>query len=207
MPGTLPCGRLRALSQAPLPRHQPRAPLPQRPGGARAASHVLGETSTLLLSTSSRAAAAAEPLPPRMRRLGAPLASALGRAVPSLRLRVICATRVDLIRAPDDPPSTIPGRTPADATNDVALEFLRDCESATTLADVGDEELAALLCVRAGEQDGGTKACRQVTRVVAHHECCVCANACSPRRLTRRYLTNRPPCAADRRRGDAKPLA
>ena len=157
------------------------------------APHRMCLASALLLYTSPILLAAAEPLPPRMRRLGAPLASALGRAVPSLRLRVICATRVDLIRAPDDPPSTIPGRTPADATNDVALEFLRDCESATTLADVGDEELAALLCVRAGEQGGGTKARRQVAGVVAHRGCCVCANACAPRWLTRRYLPNRTP--------------
>lgn len=81
-----------------------------------------------------------------MRRLGAPLASALGRAT---RVRVIYASRIDRIRAPDDAPSTVPGRTAADATEDVALEFLRDCETAT-LADVGDEELARLLCVRAG---------------------------------------------------------
>jgi hypothetical protein len=101
-----------------------------------------------------------------MRRLSAPLASLLGRAVPRLRLRVIVSSRIDLIRAPDDPPSTLPGRTAEDAANDVALEFLRDCDSATTLADVGDEELPALLFVRAGEhwQGGGTK-------VTSRHSC------------------------------------
>jgi hypothetical protein len=97
-----------------------------------------------------------------MRRLLVPVGKYSTAQLPQrkgLLKRVFFASPAQLIRAPDDAPSTQPGRSTIDAANDVAAEFLRDCESAQNLGDVGDDDLAEMLLARNGNNHKVRHAC------------------------------------------------
>ena len=113
--------------------------------------------------------------------------------------RMYFASPAQLIRAPDDAPSTQPGRSTIDAANDVAAEFLRDCESAQNLGDVGDDDLAEMLLARHGNNHKVRHACVDTVSNRSHaaRAAAGCGSDASANSVQKRLLVALNFCADD----------